>query len=67
MQLSLNVGKEVQHEFNGLVDSMTLLRILNTFVEVPQQGPNARVRLDVVPVRHLQDFVMFDEFGFPCG
>jgi hypothetical protein len=29
LQASLDVNKEVQHEFNGLVDSITLVRILN--------------------------------------
>jgi len=67
LQASLDVSKEVQHEFNGLVDSMTFLCILNKFVEVQQQARNAQVRVDVVPVRHLQDLVIFDDVGFPGG
>ncbi len=67
MQASLNVSKEVQHEFNSLVDSLTIVRILNAIVEVQPQERNARVRVDVVPVALQQDFVIFDNVGFPGG
>jgi hypothetical protein len=67
LQASLNVSKEVQHEFNGLVDSITLVCILNTIVKVQQETRNARVCVDMVPVRLQEDFVIFDDIGFPDG
>jgi hypothetical protein len=50
LQASLDVSKEVQHELDGLVDTITFMRILNAIVEVQQQAHNARVRVDVDPV-----------------
>ena len=67
MQASLDISKEVQHEFNVLVDSITLVRILNAIVKVQQQVRNARVRVDMVPVPLQEDFVIFDDVGFPGG
>jgi len=61
LQASLNVSKEVQHELDGLVDSITFMRILNAVVEVQQQARNARVCVDVVPVPLLQDLVTSTE------
>jgi hypothetical protein len=67
LQASLNVSKEVQHEFNGLVDRITLVCILNVIVKVQQEERNPRVRVDMVPVRFQEDFVIFDDVGFPDG
>jgi hypothetical protein len=67
LQASLNISKEVQHELYVLVDSITFMCILNVVVEVQQQARNTRVRVDVVPVPFLQDFVILYDVGFPGG
>ena len=67
LQASLDVSKEVQHELDGLVDTITFMRILNALVEVQQQARNARVRVDVVPVALRQDLVILYDAGFPGG
>ncbi len=67
LQTSLDVSKEVQHEFNDLFDNITLVCILNAIVKVQQQTRNARVRVDMVPFPLQEDLVIFDDVGFPDG
>ena len=67
LQASLDVNKEVQHELDGLVDTITFMRILNAIVEVRQQAHNARVRVDVDPVALRQDLVILSDPDFPDG
>ncbi len=67
LQASLDVSKEVQHELDGLVDTIRFMHILNAIVEVQQQAHNARVRVDVDPVALRQDLVILSDASFPGG
>ena len=42
MEAGLNVSKEVQHELDGLVETITFMRILHAIVEVQQQEEDRR-------------------------
>jgi hypothetical protein len=67
LQASLNVRKEVQHELDSLVETITLTRVLHAIVEVQQQTRNARVRVDVDPVALRQNLVVLSNAGSPGG
>jgi hypothetical protein len=67
LQASLDVSKEVHHELDGLIDTITFMCILNAIVEVQQQTRNSLVRVDVDPVPLRQDLVILSDAGFPDG
>jgi hypothetical protein len=67
LQASLNVRKEVQHELDSLVETITLVGILHALVEVQEQARNARVRVDVDPVALRQNLVVLSNAGSPGG
>lgn len=67
LQPSLYVSKEVQHELDGLVKTLTFVRILHAIVEVQQQARNVRVRVDVDPVALRQNLVILSDTGSPDG
>jgi hypothetical protein len=67
LQSSLDVSKEVQHELDDLVETITFMRILHAIVEVKQQARNARVRVDVDPVVLRQNLVILSGADSPGG